>query len=311
MATQSRKTGFPEFFADTQSAESLRRQFIEAPMEAAGQSALGSGIELANLLSILPAAFAASQERELKRVMKDGIKNDPRVAALETSIEQAGVLQTMAQRGRARVERALVAVADHGNVFHGFVSDADFVPLKGLTVRLTGSKATGSNTLSTTTDDDGYFSIALSPKSSKQQDSTAKTGKISLLQRISDLMAGPGIEPFPASSASVKEDVSQVEILKKGKLLYSDPAPLARDKGSVYREYVIPDTKPSSASELRNFMSGVSSKAASPKVDQPKGVDASQEGAGSSHSAATPATPRRTKKKSPRAGKLAKPRSKK
>lgn len=312
MATQSRKTGFPEFFADTQSAENIRRQFIEGPMDAAGQSALGTGIELANLLSILPAAFAASQERELKRIQSSDIENDPRVAALEASIEQAGVLQTMAQRGQVRIERALVAVADKGNVFHGFVSDADLVPLKGLTVRLTGSTATRSNTLSTTTDDDGYFSIALGTKSNKQQEPGAKTGKISLSQRIGDLMAGPGIEPLPSSSESPNEDARQVEILKKGKLLYSDPALLARDEGSVYREYVIADTKPSSASELRNFMSGVSSKPASPKVDQPRGAAAaSKGGAGSSHSAATPATPRRTKKKSPGGGKLAKPRSKK
>jgi hypothetical protein len=255
MATQSNRREFPSFFADTKSAETLRRQFIEAPLEAAGQSALGSGIELGNLFSMLPAAFVASQERELKRVLSSGIENDPRVAALESSIEQAGVLQMMAQRGQVRIERALVAVANKDHVFHGFVSDADLAPLKGLTVRLTGSKATRSKTLSTTTDDDGYFSIALGTKSN-MQDSGAKASKISLAQRISDLMAGPGIEPISTPLESVpNEDASQVEILKKGKLAHSDPVLVARDQGSVYREYVISTEKPPSASDFRKFMS--------------------------------------------------------
>ncbi len=63
---QSRKTGFPEFFADTKSGDNLRRQFIEAPMDAAGQAALGTGIELATLMSFLPDAFAASQRHEAR-----------------------------------------------------------------------------------------------------------------------------------------------------------------------------------------------------------------------------------------------------
>src|SRR6267142_2018756 len=94
MATQSRKSGVPEFFADTQSPEDLRRKFIDAPMDAASQAALGTARELASLMSILPDAFAASQARELKRVQRSGNENDARVAALQTSIEQAGVRQT-------------------------------------------------------------------------------------------------------------------------------------------------------------------------------------------------------------------------
>src|SRR5438093_11678739 len=113
MATKSNSTEFPGFFPNPKSAETLLRQFIEVPLEAAVQSALGSGMELGNLLSILPAAFVASQERELKRVMRSEIENDPRVAALESSIEQARVLQTMAERGQVRIERVLAAVADN------------------------------------------------------------------------------------------------------------------------------------------------------------------------------------------------------
>jgi hypothetical protein len=250
MATQSRKSGLPEFLTDTQSAENLRRQFIEAPMEAAGQAALGSAAELATLMSILPDAFVASQRRELKRVQESGNENDPRVAALQASIEQAGLLQTMALRGEARVRRALVALASSDKVFHGFVSDADFAPLKGLTVRLTDRKAHGANAISATTDDDGYFNMTLGTKSDTTPDSQAKAKPINLSQRIADFLAGLSQEPSAPPAAGAEENVSQVEILKDGKLLYSDPVFVVRDGGSIYREYVITNAEPSSASDF-------------------------------------------------------------
>jgi hypothetical protein len=98
-------------------------------------------------------------------------------------------------------------------------------------------------------------------------------------------MTGPRIEPGPSSSETIKEDASQVEILKKGSLLYTDPAPLARDEGSVYREYVVDDTELSSSSDLRKFTSGASSK------------DLGRKGADPAN-AATAATARSSKKKS-------------
>jgi hypothetical protein len=297
MATQSKKTGFPEFFANTQSAENLRRQFIEAPLEAAGQPALGAGIELANLLSILPGAFVASQERELERIKKSGIDNDPRAAALETSIEQAGVLQTMAQRGQVRIQRGLVAFAGADKMFHGFVSDAELTPLKGLTVRLTGG-IEGRKTLSATTDDDGYFSIPLGISSSRQQEASgenkSKAGKGSLLQRITDLMASPGIAPLASATERVEGEGGQVEILKRGKLLHTDPASLTLDQGSVYREYVIADTEPSSASDVKDSSPGAA-RAARAKVEESQSTSASK--------AAPSATTTETKKKAPRPAK--------
>jgi hypothetical protein len=300
MATQSKKTGFPEFFADTQSAENLRRQFIEAPLEAAGQPALGAGIELANLLSILPGAFVASQERELERIKKSGVDNDPRVAALETSIEQAGVLQTMAQRGQVRIQRGLVAFAGADKVFHGFVSDVELTPLKGLTVRLSSE---GRKALSATTDDDGYFSIPLGARSSRQQENSgenkSKAGKGSLLQRITDLMASPGIAPLASAAESVAGQGSQVEILKRGKLLHTDPASLTLDQGSVYREYVIADTEPSSASDAKDSSAGAA-RAASAKVDQSQATSASE---AASPQPAAAATSTETRKNPPRPAK--------
>lgn len=312
MATQSKKTGLPEFFTDAKSTETVRRQFLEAPLEASRQSALGSAVELATLMSILPDAFVASQRRELNRVTKSGKESDSRVAALQTSIEQAEVLQTMALRGQARVQRALVALATNEDVFHGFVSDPDLAPLKGLTVRLTDNKTTRAKALSATTDDDGYFSIALGTKDDTPRDAQAKDSPINLSQRIADLLAGLSQETSAAPAAGAEAGVSQVEILKKGKLLYRDPVLLARDGGSIYREYVITDTKPSSESDFRDFMSKRSFKPPSPPVDSTEGAaEASEASTDLPHSRTASAAPPSAKKRSPRRAKSIKPRGKK
>ena len=155
MATNERKTTLPGFFTDTNSEENVRRQFIEAPLEAASQPALGAALELATLLGILPNAFVASQQRELKRVVQSSSENDPRAVALQTLINHADVLRTMARRGQVRIQRALVTVADDGDVFHGFVSNSDFAPLRGLTVRLTDTKTASVKAFIATTDVDG------------------------------------------------------------------------------------------------------------------------------------------------------------
>jgi hypothetical protein len=278
MATQNKKPAFPEFFADTKSADNLRRQFIEAPMEGAAQQALGAGIELANLLSILPGAFVASQQKELERIKQSKVENDPRVAALEASIEQATVLQTMAQRGQVRAQRALVAVASQENVFHGFVSDAELTPLKGLTVRVTGGKRGNAGALSATTDDDGYFSIALGTRSERPAASRLKTGK-GLVQRVTDLMMSPGIARLTAEPKSAEGEGAQVEILRKSTVLHTDPASLNVERGTVYREYVVADTEPSSASDLKNFAASVSAKVTAEPPQQKKATKATKKSA--------------------------------
>lgn len=266
MATTSKKTGFPEFFADTESADKLRQQFIEGQAKAATQSAIGAGFELANLFSILPGAFVASQQRELDRIKQQKVPNDPRVASLVQSIEQAGVLQVTAQRSQVRVERALVAVASGDAVFHGFVSDAELAPLAGVTVRVTGVKGAGRS-VSTTTDDDGYFSIPLGKKS----DQWAKSGvKGSRLDRIASFMATRTAAPDAGAEKSAAGEGAHVEILRKGKPVYSDPASLALDRGSVYREYVVDESKPASASNLRNFGAEVAAAAKERSADQPE-----------------------------------------
>jgi hypothetical protein len=241
MANQSSKAG-PEFVAGDQTAENIRRKFIEAPLEAAQQSALNTSLEIASLLSIIPDAFLASQRRELERVKKSGTTNDIRITILQTSIEQAGVLHTTAQRGEARAQRAFAALADNDSVFHGFVSDAELNPLKGLTVRLIDEQGTRAKGLSTITMEDGYFRIVLGVKSDTVVASKDQATQPTMSQRIIDMMSGLSREPSSASDTSTVAGGSRVEILKNGKVRHSDPVPLSPDNGSVYREYVIAGT---------------------------------------------------------------------
>ena len=258
MAPKSRQTGFPDFVADSPSPESARRQSIEAPLEAAQQSALDSATALATLLSMLPDAFAVSQQRELNRILKSGSDNDPRVAALQASIEQAERLHTTARRGQARVQRALGALAGGGEVFHGFVSDSDHAPLAGLTVRVTGTQA-GVKAFMATTEADGYFTIDLSTNTSTRRDAGTKASPINLSQRIAALFAGGSGDRRTTAPAGTETSVGQVEIVKQDTLLYRDPTPVALNEGRVYREYVIAGTAPSSASDVRDVPSGRSS----------------------------------------------------
>jgi hypothetical protein len=272
MATQSTQTG-PEFFAGAQSPEDVRRRFIEAPLEAAQQSVLSSGLEVANLLSILPDAFLASQRRELERLKQSGKEKDSRIEFLQTSIEQTGVFRTTAQRAQARAGRALAALADTDTVFHGFVSNAELTPLAGLTVRLIGDKGTSAESLSAATEEDGYFRIVLHAKSNTRGGAEAKARPPNLSQRIVDVMSGLSQQTSASTAASAEAGGSRVEILKKGTVIHSDPVPLLRDNGSVYREYVIVDAASAAASGLRDSMSDRSNEASSSRSG-PKREDA-------------------------------------
>jgi hypothetical protein len=226
MATESRNN---EFFTGGQSAEEIKRTFIEAPFQASQQPALDSILQLGNLLSTIPRAFVLSQRRELDRVIKTGKEDDPRVQSLKASIGLTEHLGTTAQRGEARTQRALLALADREYLFHGFVSDSEFVPLPGLTVvLLTDEKTHEARPLTATTDDDGYFRIPLGPKSGRTNPFESLTGMFSTFGERS------GAQP----SASKGE--AQAEILKDGRVIYRDTAVVPLGQGSVYREYVIP-----------------------------------------------------------------------
>src|SRR5688500_11804766 len=122
MATDSGKKSFSGVFGSPQTPENVRRRFIEAPLDASVPAVLGSVLELGMVLTRLPDVFIASQNKELERLNASVEANDPRIEALQASIDQAKELQTTAQRGQVRVQRAAATVASGKNVFHGFVS---------------------------------------------------------------------------------------------------------------------------------------------------------------------------------------------
>src|SRR5438876_10201557 len=107
MATKSSKFGFPEFFADTTSAENVRRQFIDAPLEVAKSSAFASALDLARMLSLLPDAFAASKQREPKRQKKSAPVEDWRLATFEASHEQPDYRRPPVRPSACRAQRVL------------------------------------------------------------------------------------------------------------------------------------------------------------------------------------------------------------
>jgi hypothetical protein len=255
MATDSRTTGFTEFMADMQSPDAVGRQFIDVPLAAAQQSAIGTAAEVMSLMRMLPNALVASQQRELTRLQKSADDRDPRVMALKASIEQVEVLRTTGGRGQARVQRAIETLSGGGggNVFFGFVSDVNLAPQEGLTVRLSDAKGKGPKAFSATTEADGYFSIDLG-KSASTRASAAAGPQTNLMQRIAAMFRATGQDATGAAQPTSDQQgpVGQVEILNKDKLLYSDPVPVVLENGSIYREYVIPDISSSSTSGVQD-----------------------------------------------------------
>lgn len=252
MATHSRNTGAPQSFVDAKSSAALLRQRIQTPLDAARQPAMDTAQGLLELMRILPDAFAASQQRELARLLRTSDENSPRVAALKASIEQAETLRTTANLGGARVERALAALTGSQHLFHGFVSDDELTPRQGLTVRVTADRGSASRPLAATTDDAGYFRIDLGPRSGNAADAATPARPVKLSARMEQLMAslerrdgapsaaaeqpaaGDGQPAAPADGIAGRVEIFDAA----GTLLQVDPTPILLD-GTAYREYVI------------------------------------------------------------------------
>jgi hypothetical protein len=232
------KTTNRSFLEGDLTPEKIRREFIQKPMANAKLSLIGTGLELLDLMKMLPEAFVASQRRELHRLKADGKDNDERIKNLEASIEQATTLRTTIQRGESRIERGLGSLGDSEIAFHGFVSDADLNPMPGLTVRLSGREGASRRGLTAITEDDGYFRISLGSKRDTGKEWRARVGQINFAEKINIIT-----EQAPASGASgdatSTKPRGQVEILQGEKTVYVDPAGLPIDEGSVYREYVV------------------------------------------------------------------------
>jgi len=236
MATNTRNPGIQGFFGDVNSAEALQKHFIEAPFDGAQQPLVGSLLELAGLLNVLPQAFIGSQQRELTRLKRDGEGNESRIAILEASIDRAEAIQAMAQLGQARAQRSAVAQTSNRDIFHGFVSDANMTPLAGLRVRVIDSRKAGAADLTATTGQDGYFMIALKTKTPQE---SGKVSHTSVSRRVIDFFSANDQVRGQNAVAPPPDATGQVEVMQKERVLYTDPVPLQLEQGSTYREYVI------------------------------------------------------------------------
>lgn len=246
MSSQSRDTGNSQFFADDISADTLREQLLKAQSDAAIQTGTTTALELFSFMKALPDAFVASQQREAKRLQKLGRDKDPRIEALKVSIAEADKLRATARLGQARVDRALAALAEPNDVFHGFVSDTELQFLKGYTVRLAGASDTGGKSeRSATTESDGYFSITVKAKKKSSGISAMDETQAILVARISELFGMTGRTAAAATEAAADSSNTEtaeasVEILDpNGQRVHQDPIPVILNGGSVYREYVI------------------------------------------------------------------------
>jgi pyruvate/2-oxoglutarate dehydrogenase complex dihydrolipoamide acyltransferase (E2) component len=241
MATYSDKKGSARLFVDT-TGSSLNRHFVKAPLDAARQPAIDTALGLLDYKQVLPDAFLASQRRELARLRRYGDDKDPRVIALQASIERTGTLLDTAEAGRVRIDRVLDVVADDVDVFHGFVSDEELGPREGLVVRVSADKGSASRTAKTGAD--GYFRIELEQRKTHAEDD-AKASKVNLSERMEELLARSARDTAAApadatGTRSAYRAIGRVEILDaKGNLLYQDPAPLPLQGGTVYREYLV------------------------------------------------------------------------
>ena len=244
------------FFSDGVSAGSVQKEFIEAPLAAARQPAMTTGLDLLAFMSAMPDIFLASEQRELQRLSRTSDdKNDPRIERLKVSIERASELSNTASLGKNRIDRAIIAASTEDNVFHGFVSDTNMKPREKLTVRISairdGEKETKS--LSATTDADGYFNISLG----KEKTDTRKPGTNESTVKLSEQMAerlasvnakaktdtSAASNPRSTAAAAIEnsnEVLARVEILDTGgNILHLDSSPLVVNAGTAYREYVI------------------------------------------------------------------------
>lgn len=246
MATK-RSTGkaFTGFSSDVRSAEEFQRQFIDAPMNAARLPAMGTILEVASLLEMLPDAFAASRQRELARITAVSGEQDPRAERLRNSLEQVDQVKVVAQRGRTRLER-MIAVPEDDEVFHGFVAGPELTPVEGATVRVTGAAKAH---LSAVTDADGYFRIVYG-KSGKRSSKGYAAGQSSghrLPDSISGMFArmrarvdaSRAAATGDAAGAASQPAGAMVEIVRGGAVLHRDPVPVVFGEGRIYREYVI------------------------------------------------------------------------
>jgi len=220
---KSRGKGFSAFTLN-RDADDARRKFIDEPLAAARQPAMETGLKMLSFLAAVPDAVVASRRRELERVRASRRDGDPRIAALEASIEYAGRARTAARLAQTRAEKISSTMFGGKVLFHGFVSNESLEPLPGMTVRIVAqaSAGRGDSALTATTDHEGYFSFAGGGKLGDigREKKAVDADKVTLTDNVEDRTVA--VEIADAS----------------GTVVQTDPTPLELG-GTAYREYII------------------------------------------------------------------------
>jgi hypothetical protein len=292
MSNSSEKTR-SSFFSEGLSAGSVQKEFIEAPLAAARQPAIATGLDLLAFMSAMPDIFLASEQRELRRLARTSEnKNDPRIERLKVSIERATELSNTANLGKARIDRTIVAASTEENVFHGFVSDANLKPREKLTVRISAARNgdTGNDketkSLSTTTDTDGYFSISLGKERNDHRKTGAYESTVKLSEQMAERLASVNAKaktdtsaasnPRGAAAAAIEnsnEVLARVEILDANRnIVHQDDSPLVINAGTAYREYVLVDD---ASQKPKSYDTKLTAAAAAEKTASKKATDIS------------------------------------
>ncbi|KAF0813723.1 hypothetical protein IGB42_02076 [Andreprevotia sp. IGB-42] len=161
-----------------------------------------------NLLQALGHGAAQGQEREAKRLAKKHGDNDARVQA---ALLRSEALQQVAANVTLGLSRGgkVFETAVQGNLFHGYVIDAQGDPAVGHTVQLSLENATENRiSLADKTDQDGYFRIWLGGKSEHVKgEATVETRTNALFASLGSRLANQLYKSDSAPETKLAEEV--------------------------------------------------------------------------------------------------------
>lgn len=241
----SKKTSSFQYVASDVSPARLRDELLQGKAETVAVGAMTEALDLYSFMSALPDALIASQQREARRLEKAKGEKGPRLEAMQASIAQAQQLNATVRSGRARFDRAITAMLEPNDVFHGFVTGPELQMQKGYTVRLVG--ADGKQRHSAVTQGDGYFTMTI------KSDPTRKASAIPGKDETQMAMLGEMVKRFgmrgssgPVKGSAVKgegnvdAELASAEVLDpRGEVVYRDPIPVDLNGGTVCREYLV------------------------------------------------------------------------
>jgi hypothetical protein len=244
MADKTTNKSFFQFSAENLSASGLRQQLLQGQGEATLLGAMSEALDVYAFMNTLPDELIESQQRELARLKKRPGEQGPRIEALKVSIARAQQLKATSDWGGARINRAIAAATQSGDVFHGFVSGTGLQMRKGYTVRLMG--ADGKMRHSAVTQEDGYFTMTLKagdaegPFPQKNATEAALLGVALQLFGARGSGASASVKSAMSKEPGTQKELATAEILDpSGAMVQEDPVPFDLNGGTVYREYVV------------------------------------------------------------------------